>query len=96
MTTPDPTPAPVPPPADPDTGPSGGRPGYLYRKVALYLVEHPDEILKPGEITRALDVPSSGAVFEVLKKMAATGHAISAMRTRSESASSCGCEWTKL
>ncbi|MFG2043943.1 AAA family ATPase [Dactylosporangium sp. NPDC048998] len=55
--------------------PAANRPGYLYRKVALYLVEHPDDIFKVGEITKALGVPSSGAVFEALKKMAAAGHA---------------------
>ena len=54
--------------------PAAGRSGYLYRKVALYLCDHPDEILKTGEITRALAVPSSGAVAEVLKKMTAAGH----------------------
>jgi nitric oxide reductase NorQ protein len=54
--------------------PGTGKSGYLYRKVALYLCDHPDEILKTGEITKALAVPSSGAVGEVLKKMAAAGH----------------------
>ena len=61
--------------ADPGTEPTGTRPGYLYRKVALYLVEHPDEFHQPGAIKNALDVPSSGAVSEVLKKMTAAGHA---------------------
>ncbi|MET7403433.1 AAA family ATPase [Dactylosporangium sp. NPDC005572] len=55
--------------------PAANRPGYLYRKVALHLVEHSEDLLKVGEITRALEVPSSGAVFEVLKKMAAVGYA---------------------
>jgi nitric oxide reductase NorQ protein len=32
-------------------------------------------VLKVGEITRAIGAPSAGAVFEVLKKMAAAGHA---------------------
>ncbi|MBQ1050824.1 AAA family ATPase [Micromonospora sp. C51] len=79
MTTPHP---PVPPAAsprtDPDpagTPPASGRAGYLYRKVALHLADHPDQILKVGEITRAIGAPSSGAVFEALRKMAAAGHA---------------------
>ncbi|MEV2241095.1 AAA family ATPase [Micromonospora sp. NPDC049891] len=79
MTTPHP---PVPPAAsprtDPDpagTPPASGRSGYLYRKVALHLADHPDQILKVGEITRAIGAPSSGAVFEALRKMAAAGHA---------------------
>ncbi|MET8147864.1 AAA family ATPase [Actinoplanes sp. NPDC049668] len=60
----------------PDAGAaSSGAPGYLYRKVALYLRDHPDEILKVGEITKAIGAPSTGAVFEVGKKMAAAGHA---------------------
>ena len=86
MTTPAPTPVPTGAsgPAQPDpsvvasagvSDAGAGRAGYLYRKVALYLVEHPDTVFKVGEITRALGVPSSGAVFEVLKKMAAAGHA---------------------
>ncbi|MET7831307.1 AAA family ATPase [Micromonospora sediminicola] len=54
---------------------ASGRSGYLYRKVALHLADHPDDIFKTGEITRAIGAPSSGAVFEVLKKMAAAGHA---------------------
>jgi nitric oxide reductase NorQ protein len=32
-------------------------------------------VLKVGEITKAIGAPSSGAVFEALKKMAAAGHA---------------------
>lgn len=88
MTTPTPTPTPTPAPsstvAAPEpatTGPAGAepagnRPGYLYRKVALNLVERPDDVLKVGDITKAIGAPSSGAVFEVLKKMAAAGHAI--------------------
>ncbi|GAA0902948.1 AAA family ATPase [Virgisporangium aurantiacum] len=59
----------------PDATPAGNRPGYLYRKVALYLVKHPDDLLKIGQITKAINAPSSGAVFEVCKKMAAAGHA---------------------
>ncbi|MEU5554117.1 AAA family ATPase [Micromonospora sp. NPDC047793] len=80
MTTPHP---PTPPAASPDV-PAGtgatpdaasGRSGYLYRAVALHLAGHPDDILKVGEITRAIGAPSTGAVFEALKKMAAAGHA---------------------
>jgi hypothetical protein len=41
----------------------------------LYLADRPDDVLKVGEITHAIGAPSSGAVFEVLKKMAAAGHA---------------------
>ncbi|MEV6932093.1 AAA family ATPase [Dactylosporangium sp. NPDC051485] len=57
------------------TGAVPARAGYLYPLVALYLVDHPDDLLSPGEITKALGVPSSGAVTEVLKKMVAAGHA---------------------
>jgi nitric oxide reductase NorQ protein len=70
-----------PPPAEPGatpTAPATGhsrRMGHLYPRVAQYLVEHPDSLLKVGEITRAIDAASSGAVFEVLKKMAAAGYA---------------------
>ena len=67
MTAPSPTPDPAPAPA------SGS--GYLYRKVALYLRDHPDRPHKVGEITKAIGAPSTGAVFEVGKKMAAAGHA---------------------
>jgi nitric oxide reductase NorQ protein len=67
MTAPTPTP-------DADRAPGGS--GYLYRKVALYLRDHPNEVLKTGEITKALGVPSTGAVYEVGMKMAAAGHAI--------------------
>ncbi|MFJ6167243.1 AAA family ATPase [Micromonospora orduensis] len=59
----------------PTAEPASGRSGYLYRKVALHLADHPDQILKVGEITRAIGAPSSGAVFEALKKMATAGHA---------------------
>ncbi|GAA2617352.1 AAA family ATPase [Paractinoplanes durhamensis] len=65
MTAPAPTPGPA----------TSGGPGYLYRKVALYLCDHPDQLFKVGEITRAIGAPSTGAVFEVCKKMAAAGHA---------------------
>ncbi|MEU4217181.1 AAA family ATPase [Actinoplanes sp. NPDC026623] len=59
----------------PTPSPATGGSGYLYRKVALHLRDHPDELLKVGEITKAIDAPSTGAVFEVGKKMAAAGHA---------------------
>ena len=62
----------------PDTEPAASdtrRSGYLYRQVALYLAGKPDGVLKVGDITRAIGAPSSGAVFEALKKMAAAGHA---------------------
>jgi hypothetical protein len=67
----------TPPPAGtgPDDPDGAGRPGYLYRKVALHLAEQPGTVLKVGEITKAIGAPSSGAVLEVLKKMAAAGHA---------------------
>lgn len=75
MTTPHP-PAPANSAGTPSTGAGSGRSGYLYRKVALHLADHPDTVHKVGEITRAIGAPSSGAVFEALKKMAAAGHAI--------------------
>ncbi|MEV8504502.1 AAA family ATPase [Actinoplanes sp. NPDC051475] len=62
------------PDPNPNAATKGGS-GYLYRKVALYLRDHPDALLKVGEITRAIGAPSTGAVFEVGKKMAAAGHA---------------------
>lgn len=78
---------PVTPPA-PDTGtepttateptaPAVGarRSGYLYRQVAAHLAAHPDDLLKVGAITKAIAAPSTGAVFEALKRMAAAGHA---------------------
>ncbi|MEU7176070.1 AAA family ATPase [Micromonospora tulbaghiae] len=68
-------PAPTSGAGTPTTGAGSGRSGYLYRKVALHLADHPDQILKVGDITRAIGAPSSGAVFEALKKMAAAGHA---------------------
>ncbi|WP_051809705.1 AAA family ATPase [Actinoplanes subtropicus] len=54
---------------------AGRRSGHLYPLVAKYLADHPGEPLSPGEITKALGVPSSGAVFEALKRMAAAGYA---------------------
>src|SRR5918911_3702406 len=65
---------PVPAPgAEPAAG--GRRSGYLYRQVAAYLAAQPDDLLKVGEITKAIGAPSAGAVFEALKRMAAAGHA---------------------
>ncbi|MEU1606062.1 AAA family ATPase [Micromonospora matsumotoense] len=51
------------------------RPGYLYHKVAAHLAAHPDQVFGVGELTKALDAPSTGAVFGALKKMAAAGYA---------------------
>jgi nitric oxide reductase NorQ protein len=70
-----------PRPASPGTTPAtpaasaGRRMSHLYPRVAQYLVDNPDGLLKVGEITKALGAPSSGAVFEVLKKMAGLGYA---------------------
>jgi nitric oxide reductase NorQ protein len=64
------TPAPTAPAGSP-----GRRMGHLYPRVAQYLVANPDSPLKVGQITKAISAPSSGAVFEVLKKMAAAGYA---------------------
>src|SRR4051812_45745091 len=80
MTTPPTPPAGVPPhppsgPAAPAGSRGAGRAGYLYRTVALHLADRPDAMLKVGEITKAIGAPSSGAVFEALKKMTAVGHA---------------------
>jgi hypothetical protein len=58
----------------PGTG-RGHRSGELYRLVALHLAAHPDELLKVGEVTAAINAPSTGAVFEALNRMAAAGHA---------------------
>ena len=69
------TPDTLPPAGGPDLDVAAGRRGSLYPRVALYLAGRPDDVLKVGEITRAIGAPSSGAVFEVLKKMAAAGHA---------------------
>lgn len=62
---------------DPDTNGGGGgrRSGYLYRQVAAHLASRPGEVLKVGEITTAIGAPSSGAVFEALKRMTAAGYA---------------------
>jgi hypothetical protein len=43
--------------------------------VAQHLADHPDRVLKVGEVTKAIGAPSTGAVFEVLKRMAAAGYA---------------------
>lgn len=65
----------------PDSGcgtepaPGARRSGYLHRQVALHLAANPDDQLKIGDITRAIGAPSSGAVFEACKRMAAAGHA---------------------
>ncbi|MEU4677926.1 AAA family ATPase [Micromonospora sp. NPDC023737] len=53
----------------------GRRPGYLYHKVASHLAANPDQVLTVGEVTNAISAPSTGAVFEALKKMAAAGYA---------------------
>ncbi|MEV4481823.1 AAA family ATPase [Micromonospora coxensis] len=64
---------PVPTSLDPADG--GRRPGYLYRQVAAHLAAHPDQMFKVAELTSAIGAPSTGAVFEALKKMAAAGYA---------------------
>jgi hypothetical protein len=70
-------PAPAPDPAStaaPTVWPAR-RAGHLYPQVAAYLAAHPGELLKVGDITRAIGAPSAGAVFEALKRMAAAGYA---------------------
>jgi nitric oxide reductase NorQ protein len=69
-----PTPA-APPGAATPPGTGGERRGQLYPQVAAYLAGRPGELLKVGEITRAIGAPSAGAVFEALKRMAAAGFA---------------------
>ena len=68
------------PPADTLSAgtPSGGgrRPGHLYPQVAAYLAGRPGDLVKVGEITAAIGAPSSGAVYEALKRMAAAGYAV--------------------
>jgi len=60
----------------PDTAPAGGRrSGQLYQQVALYMASKPGVVLKVSEVTTAIGAPSAGAVFEALKRMAATGYA---------------------
>jgi nitric oxide reductase NorQ protein len=62
--------------AGPGGTPTGARrAGQLYRQVAAYLASQPGTVLKVGEITTAIGAPSSGAVFEALKRMAAAGYA---------------------
>jgi hypothetical protein len=64
-------------PAGDDASPVAARRiGHLYPQVAAHLAAHPGQLLKVGEITRAIGAPSSGAVFEALKRMAAAGYAI--------------------
>ncbi|MEV0430579.1 AAA family ATPase [Micromonospora sp. NPDC050495] len=65
----------TPDPNDPAPRPDGRRPGYLYRQVAAHLAAHPNQVFKVGELTAAIGAPSTGAVFEALKKMAAAGYA---------------------
>ncbi|TDC27781.1 ATPase [Micromonospora sp. 15K316] len=65
---------PTPPTAAPAAA-GGRRPGYLYHKVASHLAANPDQMLTVGEVTNAISAPSTGAVFEALKKMAAAGYA---------------------
>lgn len=57
------------------TQPTNRRTGHLYPRVAAYLAEHPDTEFKVGDLTRAIGAASSGAVFEVLKRMTAAGYA---------------------
>lgn len=64
------------PTAGPDAAPAGGRrTGHLYRQVATFLADHPDQVWKVREVTAAIGAPSSGAVFEALKRMAGAGYA---------------------
>src|SRR5690242_17134255 len=60
-----------------DTPPvAARRVGHLYPQVAAHLAANPGQLLKVGEITRAIGAPSPGAVHEALKRMAAAGYAI--------------------
>src|SRR5437764_15399573 len=71
-----PSPDPSQAPGQPDTAASAGRRvGHLYPQVAAYLASRPDDLLKVGDITRAIGAPSSGAVFEALKRMTTAGYA---------------------
>ncbi|MGC9668490.1 AAA family ATPase [Planosporangium sp. 12N6] len=63
------------PSADATTASGARRSGHLYPQVAAFLASRPGEVVKVGEITRAIGAPSSGAVFEALKRMAAAGYA---------------------
>jgi hypothetical protein len=59
-----------------DASPAGGRrSGQLYLQVAKHLADHPDTVWKVRELTAAIGAPSSGAVYEALKRMAAAGYA---------------------
>jgi nitric oxide reductase NorQ protein len=70
------TAAPSNTPAGTTTAPPAARqPGDLYREVATYLANHPDDLIKVGDITRAIGAPSAGAVSEACKRMAAAGYA---------------------
>ncbi|GAA5200666.1 AAA family ATPase [Rugosimonospora acidiphila] len=60
---------------DPVTTPAARRTGHLYPQVAAYLASQPDTLLKVGDITRAISAPSSGAVFQALKRMTDAGYA---------------------
>jgi len=64
-----PSPASAPPAA------ARRRTGHLYPQVAQYLADNPDTVLTVAEVTKAISAPSSGAVFEALKRMAAAGYA---------------------
>ena len=66
---------PFTPPADTETKENGRRSGYLYRQVAAHLAHHPGEVLKVRDLTKAIGAPSTGAVFEALKRMTAAGYA---------------------
>src|SRR2546430_194267 len=66
---PDPLPISIPNPSpDPTAAPDqpaasfGRRVGHLYPQVAAHLASRPGEVLKVGDITRAIGAPSSGAV----------------------------------
>jgi len=56
-------PSPSPDPAaapDPSGASTSRRVGHLYPQVAAHLAAHPGELLKVGDITRAIGAPSSG------------------------------------
>ena len=75
-TQPSSTPGTPAPPATGSADPAGGRrSGQLYRQVAVYMASRPGAVLKVREVTTAIGAPSSGAVFEALKRMAAAGYA---------------------
>jgi nitric oxide reductase NorQ protein len=70
-----PDPASTAGPAAPAAAGRGRRSGQLYQQVAGYLAGHPHVWFKVAEVTAAIGAPSSGAVFEALKRMAGAGHA---------------------